>query len=165
MFIDATAAMWFLPFIAPICFYVCYTDMSRMKITNVAVMAVFAVFVVVGIFVLPLDVYLWRYTHLIVVLLAGMALNATGAVGAGDAKFAAAAAPFIHLGDLQFLMFLFAGTLIAALVTHRAARATSFVRNLTPNWVSWTSGARFPMGLALGGSLVGYLWLGAFHGA
>ncbi|MHA6325186.1 prepilin peptidase [Roseivivax sp. CAU 1753] len=164
MSIAAAAALWFLPFVAPLCLYTCYTDLSRMKITNVTVIALLAVFVVVGFVVLPLDAYLWRYAHLAVVLVAGIALNAGGAMGAGDAKFAAAAAPFIHLGDLRLLMALFASVLLAAFVAHRIARATP-LRRLAPQWKSWTAGSKFPMGLALGGTLALYLALGALYGA
>lgn len=163
MDILASSAAWFLPFVAPICLWVCYTDLARMKITNAAVLALFAVFVVVGLVAMPFDTYRWRFLHLAVVLVAGIALNAGGALGAGDAKFAAAAAPFVHLGDLRFLMALFAATLLAAYVAHRLVRATP-LRRLAPGWASWDSGARFPMGLALGGTLAIYLGLGAIYG-
>ncbi len=163
MLIATSAALWFLPFVLPICVYICYTDMKGMKIPNHAVMALFAVFAVIGLIALPFDAYLWRYTHLIVVLVAGIALNAAGAMGAGDAKFAAAAAPFIHLGDVRLLMALFAANLLAAFVAHRLARMSP-LRRLAPEWKSWDSGSRFPMGLALGGTLALYLIAGATIG-
>ena len=87
------AASWFLPFVTPICIYVAYMDMKSMRIPNPSVVALFAVFAIVGLVALPFDVYLWRYVHLVVALLIGMGLNAGGLVGAGDAKFVAAAAP------------------------------------------------------------------------
>jgi prepilin peptidase CpaA len=158
------SALWFLPFALPICVYIMYTDMKGMRIPNHAVVALFAVFVVIGPLALPLDAYLWRYVHMVVVLVAGIALNAGGAMGAGDAKFAAAAAPLIHLGDLQFLMLLFAANLLAAFFAHRIAKHTP-IRRLAPDWESWTSGKRFPMGLALGGTLALYLGLGVVYGA
>ena len=88
--------------------------MRDMRIPNQMVVLLFAVFAIVGLVALPFDTYLWRYLHLVVVLIAGIALNAGGVMGAGDAKFAAAAAPLIHLGDLRFLMALFAANLLAA---------------------------------------------------
>lgn len=163
MALSPSAALWFLPFVLPICVYVCYTDMSRMKITNRAVMVLIMVFAIVGPLALPFDAYLWRYAHLGVALLAGLLLNAVGAMGAGDSKFIAAAAPFVNLGDLTFLMILFSITLIAAFVTHRLVRASP-LRQLAPTWASWTSGKRFPMGLALAGTLGLYLTFGAVQG-
>lgn len=162
MSIDPIAALWFLPFVVPLCLYTCYTDMARMKITNKTVVALFAVYAVIGLIALPFETYLWGYAHLIVVLLVGMALNALGAMGAGDAKFAAAAAPFIHLGDLRFLLLIFVVVLVAALIAHRVARASPLTR-LAPDWASWHAGTRFPMGLALGPTLALYLAFGALQ--
>ncbi|MGR3493977.1 prepilin peptidase [Citreimonas sp.] len=163
MGISASAAAWFLPLALPICLYVCYTDLSTMRIRNHAVVALFAVFALVGPFVMPLDVYAWRYVHLGVVLVAGIALNAGGALGAGDAKFAAAAAPFVHIADLRVVLALFAATLLTGFAVHRVAKHTA-LRRMAPDWESWRSGTRFPMGLALGGTLVLYLAMGALYG-
>ena len=159
------AALCFLPFVLPICFYVAFTDLAFMKITNKAVVVLVAVFVVVGPFVMPtLEDYLWGYAHIGIVLIAGMILNAIGVMGAGDAKFMAAAAPFIAVGDWQILMMLFVVVVIAAYVAHRIARVSP-LRKLAPDWVSWSSGKRFPMGLALGPTLALYLCLAALNGA
>lgn len=165
MAVSAYAALWFLPFVLPICFYVAFTDLALMKITNKAVVALTAVFVLLGPFVLPsLDLYLWRLGQLVIVLLAGIVLNAAGTMGAGDAKFMAAAAPFIAAGDWRLLLILFIGILIAAFITHRLIRISP-LRKLAPDWVSWSQGKRFPMGLALGPTLALYLCLGALNGA
>ena len=145
--ISATAALWFAPFVLPICLYVCFTDMRELRITNQANLLLLIVFVLVGLVALPFDQYLWRYVHLLVVLVAGVALNAGGVMGAGDAKFAAAAAPFVHIGDLRFVMALLAATILGAFLTHRIAKYTP-LRRLAPDWKSWHSGKRFPMGLA-----------------
>ncbi|MBE9639876.1 prepilin peptidase [Salipiger mangrovisoli] len=161
--ISATAALWFLPPVLVVCLWVCFTDMKYMRILNKSVIALAAIFVVLGPFVLPLGEYGWRLVQMLAVLVAGIALNAGGAVGAGDAKFAAAAAPFIHLGDLRFVMALFAATLLGAFASHRIMRATP-LRKLAPDWKSWETGSRFPMGLALAGTLVLYLLLGALYG-
>ncbi len=164
MAITATSALWFLPFVLPICFYVMFTDMAQMRITNQAVAALLLVFLAVGLFVLPFDTYLWRLLGLVIVLMAGIVLNAAGAMGAGDAKFLAAAAPYVALGDLRLLMALFMAVLLAAVVAHRTAKHTA-LRQLAPDWVSWTHAKKFPMGLALGATLAVYLILGATYGA
>jgi len=59
---------------------------------------------------------------------------------------------------------LFAAVLIAAYATHRAARAVPAVRGAFPDWESWAR-RDFPMGLALGGTLIFYLLLGAIFGS
>ncbi len=164
MDIAASTALWFLPFALPIGVWVAWNDMAFMKIPNKAVMALFAVFVVVGLAALPLEAYLWRYVQVAAVLALGFVLNLARAVGAGDAKFAAAMAPFISPGDIRVVLVLFAAVLISAYVTHRAARAVPAVRGAFPGWESW-SRKDFPMGLALGGTLIFYLLLGAFLGA
>ena len=164
MDILSSAAMWFLPFVLPLCLYTCYTDMRDMKITNKTVVALFLVFVVVGLIALPFDIYLWRYVHFGVALVAGIALNAAGVMGAGDSKFIAAAAPFIHLGDLRFVMVLYAATLLGAFAAHRVGKYTP-LRKIAPDWKSWDTGSKFPMGLALGGTLAIYLGLGALYGS
>lgn len=164
MGITSLQALVFAPFVWPICVWVAWSDMSEMRIPNKAVMALAAVFVLLGLFVMPLPDYLWRLSHLLIVLLAGIAMNAAGMIGAGDAKFAAAAAPFIALADLRLLLALFAANLLAAFVTHRIAKHSA-LRRLAPEWQSWSRGWDFPMGLSLGATLAIYLALAVKYGA
>lgn len=163
MAITASQAMWFLPFVLPICLYVCFTDLREMRITNQAVVALVVIFLSIGLFALPLPVYGARLLQMVVVLLIGILLNAGGAIGAGDAKFAAAAAPFIAPGDLRLLLAIFAANLLAAFVTHRIAKYSA-LRRISPDWQSWDMGWKFPMGLSLGGTLAIYLILGVAQG-
>ncbi|MFA7433189.1 MAG: prepilin peptidase [Gemmobacter sp.] len=152
----AATALWFLPFVVPIAIWVAWSDMKFMKIPNKAVLALAAVFLVVGPIALPLAEWGWRWTHLAVVLVIGFLMSMATMIGAGDAKFAAAMAPFIALGDLGLFMGLLAAALLGAFLAHRLLRAWPAFRNATPDWVSWTH-HKFPMGLALGGALVMYL--------
>lgn len=162
MALTAQAAWVFLPFVLPICLYVAYTDMKEMKIKNHAVLALAGVFLLLGLLVLPFDAYLWRLVHLLVMFFIGFGLTALGAMGAGDAKFIAAAAPFVALPDAPMVALLLAAVMIVTYVGHRAIRKTS-IRNLAPTWESWTN-PKFPMGLALGPALAIYLILGAVSG-
>lgn len=164
MSIDATFALWALPFVLPICFYVAYTDLAMMRIRNKAVLALALVFVILGVILIPFPDYLWRLAAMVIVLVVGIVLNAAGVMGAGDAKFIAAAAPFIALGDLKLVIMLFMATLLAAALTHRGAKYTP-LRRMAPHWESWEKGKKFPMGLALGPTLALYLILGARLGA
>ncbi|PRY25112.1 prepilin peptidase CpaA [Aliiruegeria haliotis] len=157
-------ALCFLPFAVPIGIWVAVNDMAHMKIPNKAVMALVAVFAVVGLVALPLEAYLWRWLHLVVVLVIGFLANMIRLLGAGDAKFAAAMAPFIVLGDATKVIYLFAGLVLLTYAGHRIARAVPAIRNATPDWESWKRRKDFPMGLALGPLLIVYLALGALYG-
>lgn len=164
MQITAWSALWFAPFVLPICVWAAMSDLRAMRIPNKAVMALAGVFIVVGLIAVPLAEYPWRLAQLVVVLMIGIVMNAAGMIGAGDAKFAAAAAPFIALGDLRLLLALFAANLLAAFTTHRLAKHSP-LRRLAPDWESWNRGWEFPMGLSLGGTLAIYILLGALYGS
>lgn len=146
----------------PICLWVAYTDLSQMKIRNWAVLALAGVFVVAGAFVIqPLDEYLWRYAHLGIVLAVGFVLNAIRAVGAGDAKFAAAMAPFVASSDWAEVLLIFAVLLPLTWGAHRLLRAIPAVQGLAPGWRSWHVGKEFPMGVTLACTHLAYLGLAA----
>lgn len=164
MTIEANFALWVLPFVLPLCLYVAWTDLKFMRITNKAVVTLAVVFVGMGIFLLPLDTYLWALAQFAIVLVLGFLLSTAGVVGAGDAKFAAAAAPFVASGDLRLIMVIMASALLTAFASHRIAKFTP-LRRLAPNWESWERKGDFPMGFALGPGLAAYLILGALYGA
>lgn len=161
---SAHEALWFLPLATPVALWAAWSDMKYMKIPNKAVLALVAVFAATGLLALPLTDYGWRWVHLAVVLAITFAMTIAGVIGAGDAKFAAAMAPFIALGDVRLFIGIFSASLLAAFVVHRSLRAIPAVRAATPDWSSWTS-RKFPMGLALGGALVMHLGLVAALGA
>lgn len=164
MSITPLAALVFLIPVLPICIWVAWSDMKFMRIPNKAVIATCLVFMVTGLFVLPFLEYLFRYLHFIVVLLAAILISETPLklVGAGDAKYLAAMAPFVDLDDATLVVPIFAGVLLAAFTTHRIFRAAPMIRIHFPDWASWTH-PKFPMGLALSGTLLIYLGLGAFY--
>lgn len=153
--LSTPAALTFLPFALAIGVWVSWSDMRYMKIPNYAVLALGLVYLVTGPFVLPFYTYLWGWALCAIVLAVGFVLNAAGVLGAGDAKFAAAMAPFFVLSDLRFDLGLFAACLLGAFASHRLLRASPF-RTAAPDWTSW-SHPRFPMGLALAGMLIFYL--------
>lgn len=160
---SAHEALWFLPFVIPVALWVAWSDMKFMKIPNKAVMALGAVFAIVGLMALPLPEYGWRWVHLAVVLAIGFVLTIAGLIGAGDAKFAAVMAPFIALEDARVFLGIFMASLLAAFAAHRLMRALPAFRNATPDWASWTN-PKFPMGLALAGSLLIHLGTVAIFG-
>jgi prepilin peptidase CpaA len=148
----------------PICLWVAWSDLSRMKIPNTAVYALIAVFFFAGLAVIPLDTWLWRWASAVVVLVIGFILFAAAGWGAGDAKFAAAAAPFFaqNILEIQIALILLAVWMLGTLALHRLARSIPAIRRATPDWVSWNRRLHVPVGVALAGTLATYLALKAF---
>jgi prepilin peptidase CpaA len=163
MMLSAKAALAFLPFVTPIAFWVAWTDLKWMKIRNQAVLALVAVYLLVGPFVLPLQGWAWGWASLAAVLAVGFVLSSVGLLGAGDAKFAAAMAPFVALGDLTLFMMLFGAVVLLTFVLHRLVRRLPVAHRLAPGWESWTR-REFPMGIALGPALLIYIALAAAYG-
>lgn len=162
-------ALWFLPLALPICVWVALTDLRQMRIPNVAVLSLFAVFVILGGVLVALGSfslgdYGFRLLQMVVVLAIGFVITSIGLAGAGDSKFAAAMAPFIAPGDYLFFLMLFSLVLIGSWITHRGAGRVPAVRRATAEWASWDSGKLFPMGVALAGALVIYLAMGLSQG-
>lgn len=156
------AATLYLIAAVPIGAFVAYSDLSRMKIPNIANYALVGSFALLGLVALPLTDYLWQWSHLIVVLLIGMVLNVAGVIGAGDAKFMAAAAPMIPLAAAHQLIPIAIVCLLAGFATHRLAKYTP-IKSMVPHWESWQSGNRFPMGFPLSMMLITFLAMMAFQ--
>ena len=176
MSITAHEAAWFLPFVVPIFLYTFFMDMKFKKISNTTVWTLFAVFVVVGVFTLPFGDYLWRFSHLAVVFVIGLAMWFMRQVGAGDVKFAAVMALYVHVGDIRLMLVIAGAAMLAALVTTLLARWTA-LRKLAPGWAAWASPGEgdpakvgsgrqmtVPMGTGLGLMLCAYLALGVLYG-
>jgi prepilin peptidase CpaA len=150
-------ALAFLPFVAPIAIWAAWSDLSNMTIPNKSVIALFFVWVIVGILVMPFQTWLWGFGLCGIVLLLGFVFNAAGVLGAGDAKFGAAMAPFFVGTDYRFSGMLLVACLIGALVAHRGLRMVPAFRSAVPDWKSWTVPKDFPVGLSLAGMLLFYL--------
>jgi len=156
----------FLLLCLPVCAWVAWSDLKFMKIPNKAVMAIVAVFAFAGFALMPAEYWLWQWVNFIAVLAIGFVLNIVANVGAGDAKFAAAAAPFFlrRFEHVQLALILLAAFLLGAFAAHRLMRAIPAVRMATPDWVSWQR-KDFPMGLALVGTFLTYVIFMAFPNA
>lgn len=157
------AALVFLCLLAPVALYVCWSDLKYMKIRNGVALLLVAIFFVAGLVVLAPGEWAWRWLNLAVILAIGFVLNIAAGVGAGDAKYAAALAPFLPASAGPAVISLFTAFLLGAFAMHRLARRIPAVRRLAPDWVSWTR-ADFPMGLAISGTVLAWLALTAFPG-
>lgn len=170
----ATAAFWFLPVVIPIAIYVSWTDMSAMKIKNHAMITLFFAFVILGPFALGFPAYFLHLLHAPIVLVIGMLLWGLRLMGAGDAKMFAAMAPYFAASDGFLLAIIFVAASFAGLLVHSVFRFTP-LRNLAPDWQSWTAQSdklrggifglkmTFPKGLILSMTLVYYLVLVAMN--
>ena len=157
----ANPDLWFFLCTLPICLIVAFYDLKYMKIPNWTVLTLIALFVVVGFLVLPLEIYIWRYVGLLVVLVVGFLLSTIKMVGAGDAKFAAAAALYIAPADAGFVIILLALMGPIALLFHRIL-GRLYMKRAFPDWESFQRTREFPWGLPLTATLVLYLALEAF---
>lgn len=158
----AASALWFLPAVTPIAIYIAWNDMRSMKITNASVLALIFVYAVVGPFAFGLEVYAWQWLHLPVTLAVCMSLWALRLMGGGDAKIIAAMSPIFMVGDLALIIQLFAACLLGALAVHSLFRFTA-LKNIAPEWKSWTAGRYFPKGLPLSMTLLFYLLIIALY--
>lgn len=152
------AALWFLPFVTAIGLYVAWSDMRDMRIPNTACLALAAVYLVIGPFVLSLTDWGWGWLIGLIILVIGFVLNAVGAIGGGDAKFAAAMGPFFVKAEILPALALFAACVIGAFVVHRILRAIPPLRRATAGWKSWDH-VKFPMGIALSATIIIHLVL------
>ena len=150
----------FLPLVLPVCLWVAWSDMARMKIPNRAVLTLLAIYLAAGALALPTDAFLRGLAVGGAALVIGFVVSSLGMVGAGDAKFAAAMAPFVAQGDWPPFLILFATVLIASFALQRTARAVPALRRAAPHWESWER-SEFPAGIALAAALAIYLAMAA----
>jgi prepilin peptidase CpaA len=155
--ITSTGALILLVPALPIAIWATWSDLSRMKIPNKAVLAMAAIWPLLGWLAVPTwTTWFWGFGIMAIVFVLGYLLYATGTYGAGDAKYSAAFSPMFVGTPIVYLLTLIACCMIGALIVHRIANATPPIRRMTPDWVSWDKRI-FPFGLALSAMLVIYL--------
>lgn len=142
--------------LTPLLLWIAWSDLARMRIRNVTVLAIMLVFLLLGPLALEVRDWGWRLTHLPIVLVLGFVLSVAGVLGAGDAKALAALAPFVAVRDVGSALLVLAVAMVAGLVLHRIVRRVGVMRRLAPGWASWTDGA-FPMGLSISAAMLVYI--------
>jgi prepilin peptidase CpaA len=156
--LSPTDAMILLVPVLPIAIWAALSDLKRMKIPNTSVLAMAAVWPLLGWYVAPtLMVWAWGFALMAIVFVAGFLMYLTGTFGAGDAKFAAAMAGIFVGGNIGEILLIIFVSMIGSLVVHRLLRSLPWVRNATPDWESWTKRRYFPFGLALSAIVIFYL--------
>jgi prepilin peptidase CpaA len=132
-------------------------DLKWLRIPNWCVLAVVGLFIVTGLWGLPLDLFAWRFLQGVIVLFVGFGLYSIsgGRVGGGDIKLIAALTPFIAGPDVAFVLLIFAGLSVIGLMLHRLVRG--FLRGRKTGWAALDQKRFFPAGLLLGGTIMIYL--------
>jgi prepilin peptidase CpaA len=155
--LEPTDAMILLVPVLPIAIWAAVSDLKRMKIPNTAVIAMAAVWPLLGWYLVPMTAWFWGFAIMAIVFVAGFLLYLTGTFGAGDAKFAAAIAGLFVGGNIGEILLIIFVSMIGSLTLHRILRSLPFIRNATPDWESWTRRRYFPFGMALSVIVVFYL--------
>lgn len=155
--LEPTDAMILLVPVLPIAIWAAVSDLKRMKIPNTAVIAMAAVWPLLGWYLVPMTAWFWGFAIMAIVFVAGFLLYLTGTFGAGDAKFAAAIAGLFVGGNIGEILLIIFVSMIGSLILHRILRSLPFIRNATPDWESWTRRRYFPFGMALSVIVVFYL--------
>jgi len=147
----ATAAM------AVLMVVITWFDLKQLRIPNWSVLAVLGVFVVTGLWGLPLDVFAWRLLAGVIVLFVGFGLYSVGGgnVGGGDIKMMAALTPFIAGKDVGFVLIVFAALSFAGIMLHKLVRMK--LRDRQTGWKALDQQRVFPVGLLLGATIMLYL--------
>ena len=147
----ATAAMAVLMAITA------WFDLKALRIPNWCVLAVLGIFVVTGLWGLPLEVVGWRLLYALIVLVVGFGIYSLsdGRVGGGDVKMIAALTPFVPGSAVGFVLLVFALLSFVGLIIHRLIRA--ILRGRQTGWMALDQRRFFPVGLLLGGTIMIYL--------
>lgn len=134
-----------------------WVDLKALRIPNWCVLAVLGIFIVTGLWGLPLETFAWRLLHGLILLVLGFGLYsvAGGQVGGGDIKMIAALAPFVPGAHVGFVLIVFALLALVGLLVHRLVRA--LVRGRQTGWAALDQKRFFPVGLLLGGTIMIYL--------
>ena len=165
-----TPALW-IAFAAmiPLMVLTAYWDLRDLRIPNKLVLCVLAVFVVTGLWDLPLDTFLWRLLYGFIALAIGFGLFSLGAIGGGDAKMVAALVPFAVPADILLILLIYAVLTLVLIMVLRLIM--QMVRHRETGWKSLDQLKKparervFPMGLVFGSTILSYLAILTFFGA
>jgi prepilin peptidase CpaA len=148
MMFKALALVNLLLAVNMIAIWAALSDVKQMRIPNAAVLTLILSYLLLGPAIFPLADWGRGWLIGLITLAIGFGLTRIGAIGAGDAKYAAAMAPFFIGVDPFRLIMLFMICLVSAYLLHRLLRRVGALRRRTPEWQSWDH-AKFPMGLVL----------------
>lgn len=157
-----TAELILLLVALPFAVWATWMDFKYMRLPNKMNLLIVSIFVVLGIFMFPLEEYFLRLGIGLAVLLVGFGMMLLRMIGGGDVKYLAAILPYISPGNIPVFVILLSSALIIAFGMHRLAKSIPAFRNSVPDWKSWRS-RKFPMGFAISGAWLLYLATSAFN--
>ncbi|MCB1415566.1 MAG: prepilin peptidase [Nitratireductor sp.] len=149
------ALVSFFPFLM---IYSAFSDLVSMTIPNKVSLALIAGFVAFAYWTgMSLETFAWHWALFAIVLVAAIALFASGHIGGGDAKLAAATV--LWLGWEHTLSYLFVASLIGAALTIVMMRLRG---NIMPHriehveWIArlYRADSGIPYGIALGAAAI-----------
>ena len=141
----------------PLMVYVMWSDLKSLRIPNWVVLAVLGIFVVTGLWGLPLETFLWRLVHGAVAIAIGFGIFAVarGKVGAGDMKLIAVLVPFVAGAHALWVLLIYTVVTFVGLLIHRLIRA--YLRGRETGWLALDQKIYYPVGLVLGITILVYL--------
>jgi prepilin peptidase CpaA len=156
--ITPTGALILLVPVLPIALWASLVDLQRFKIPNKAVMAMAAVWPLLGWLAVPTwTAWFWGLAILAIgIVLAYLAFALVNFPG-GDGKYAAAIAPFFVGADLLRIGMIVFTCMLAATLAFQILRLIPPIRRLGSDWESFKHWRIVPFGLALSSMLVYYL--------
>lgn len=147
----ATAGM------VPLALIIAYFDLRDMRIPNWGVLAVFALFLVVALPVLPWgldwETFLWRLGYGVIVFFLGFALYTVvgGRVGAGDLKLLSVLAPYLSVDTLFGFALIYLLVSFGGLILYLGARMA--ISGRKTGFEGLDRRGYFPAGVLLGISM------------
>jgi prepilin peptidase CpaA len=141
----------------PLLFVACWSDLRHMTIPNRVNAMIFAVFVILGLFMFPLPEYGMRLLQALIMLAIGIFMTTAGLMGGGDSKLLAAGAPFVAANDLTEFFLALAFMSLAAVAAHKILGLVPSFQKRVVDWKSWNSKGNFPFGVPISVTLSLYL--------
>lgn len=162
-----TPALWVvIATMVPLLLYTAWSDIKTLKIPNWIPLAILVIYLITGLWGLPLDVFLWGLGAGVITLIVFIVLYGVldsmgvGGIGAGDLKLLAAVIPFMFASDLlMILIFYFIAVMAVWIVFTIAWKRKKHESSLASlNQEGTRYGRRTPpMGVAIAGAMIAYL--------
>lgn len=162
-----TPALWVvIATMVPILLYTAWSDIKTLKIPNWIPLTILVIYLITGLWGLPLDVFLWGLGAGVITLVVFILLYALldsmgiGGIGAGDLKLLSAVIPFMFAADLlMILVFYFIAVMavwIVFTIAWKRKQHESALASLNQEGTRY--GRRTPpMGVAIAGAMIAYL--------